>query len=262
MATDQDHPAPETAPTRPPGVFSARVCTLCLALLFAVLFTLFFVIYSLLAAHPETAPGLAQKAYAAVVLGLAALAAAGVAVFGGLLRPLREKASEAAQLRTALELHSHHDPLTHVLNRTAFELMLVRALEALRRYGAGFCGIMADVDGFRAVNAAHGYEAGDRALAELAQLLKGHIRKSDSIFRWRSGRFLILAPGISAEQGRQLAGKLRELAAAHGFRDGVRLALNLGVAQAQPEDSQESFVARIKADLAQAREGAAGRGGP
>jgi len=253
MATAPDSPAPVEA-HRPPGARPALVYSLCLALLCGVLFTLFFLTYSLLAAHPEHAPGLAQRAYAAVVLGVAALAVGAVAVFGGLVRPLREGHRRAQELRDALEQHSHHDPLTRALNRVAFDQMIVRALEALRRYGAGFCGLMADVDGFRAVNEAHGYEAGDRVLAELAQLLRGHIRKADSLFRWRSGRFLILAPGINAAQALALGAKLRELVAAHEFGGGVRLSLSLGVAQAQAEDTRDAFVGRVKAALARAKE--------
>ena len=73
------------------------------------------------------------------------------------------------------------------------------ALEGLKRYGAGFSGIMAEAVGFQQLCESRGYEEGDRALAELARLLRANLRKADSLFRWRSGSFLILAPGIGAE---------------------------------------------------------------
>jgi diguanylate cyclase len=252
LAPDQPQGIASQGP--PPAGGANLVFSLGLAVLGAVLLAEFFVAYSLLVAHPEHSPGMAWRAYAGVVLGFLALTAQAVAVYSGLLRPLRMQSFELLQLRMILDQHSHHDPLTLLLNRTAFDQMIVRALDGLRRYGAGFSAIMLDVDGFRAVNQAKGYEAGDHVLAELARLLKEHIRKSDSIFRWRSGRFLVLAPGIGAVQAKALADKLGRLTAEHGFQDGVRLTLTMGVCQAQADDSPELFVARIKTCLAQAKE--------
>ena len=61
-------------------------------------------------------------------------------------------------------------------------------------------------------------------------------------------------PGISEEQGAQMGEKLRELASAQAFPGGLRLGLTLSVAQARMEDSQESFVARLKTALDQAKQ--------
>jgi len=187
-------------------------------------------------------------------VGLVILGAQAALVYGALLRPYRECVAEIARLKTLLDQHSHHDELTKALNRMAFDHMIVRELENLKRYGAGLCGIMTDVDGFRAVNEQLGYEAGDLVLAELAQLLKQHVRKADCLFRWRSGRFLILASGINAEQGRRFAEKLRDVAVGHVFRQGVSLSVSLGVAQASAEDSPETFIARVKTALSLAKD--------
>jgi len=112
------------------------------------------------------------------------------------------------------------------------------------------------VDGFRAVNESLGYDAGDQVLYELAQLLRQHIRKADCLFRWRSGRFLILASGIGADKAGLFADKLRELVARHDFRHGARISVTLGAAQAEAEDTPETFVARIKAALSLAKDAA------
>lgn len=225
-----------------------------LAALAVVIVAGFLVAYSLVAAQQSPDPLLAKISYASLAFGLLLLAAQAALVFGSLVRPYGEAALRVEHLVHALEQNSHRDMLTGALSRTAFDRLIVRELDLLRRYGVGFCGIMLDVDGFRRVNEANGYEAGDQTLYELAQLVKLHMRRADFLFRWRSGRFLVLASGIDAEQAQRLAGKLAELVAGHSFRQGVRLSVCLGVAQAQPQDTPELFAGRAKSALSLAKE--------
>lgn len=225
-----------------------------LAVLAAALVAGFLVSYSLLKEAPTPDPLLVRIAYALLAFGLAVLAAQGCLVFLAFVRPYAEAAVRVEHLAHALEQHSHRDLLTGALNRTAFDHIIVRELEALRRYSVGFCGLLLDVDGFRQVNAAKGYELGDQALFDLAQLLKQHVRKADLLFRWRSGRFLILASSIDEEHALQFAKKLVQLMAGHPFRQDVRLTACLGVSQAQAQDSPELFVGRLKSALALAKE--------
>lgn len=246
--------APQTRKT--PGRLTALMYAATLVAIFAVLLSEFFVAYQLLADHPTHAPGLIKETYGAMLLGVALLAAQAVLVYTGLLRPVRENSLEIARLRDSLDQHCHHDELTKVFNRMAFDQMIVRELEGLKRYGAGFSGIIVDVNGFKAVNESLGYDAGDQLLYELAQLLKQHIRKADCIFRWRSGRFLILASGIDAEKAGLFGEKLRELVAQHSFRNGAKIGVTLGAAQAEALDTPDSFVSRVKTALSLAKDAA------
>jgi|GEM_PF-570892 len=246
-------PEPEAAPSSPDRAPGALYVASLLAVA-ASLAAQFFIAYQLLLGSPARMHDLAGETYAALAFGLLVLAAQAVLVYAAFIRRVHDDAAEIARLKTALEQHCHLDELTKTLNRMAFDHMIGREMENLRRYNVALCGIMLDVDGFRAVNEQIGYEAGDLVLAELAQLLKQHIRKVDCLFRWRSGRFLILAAGISAEQGRQLAEKVRDIVGQHAFRQDVSLSATLGVAQATPEDSPETFVARVKTALSLAKD--------
>jgi len=248
--------SPATQVRKAPGRTTALLYAATLVALFGVLLAEFFVAYQLLAGNPARAPELIRETYGAMVLGVAVLAAQAALVYAGLLKPVRENSLEIARLKESLDQHCHHDELTKALNRMAFDQMIVRELEGLKRYNAGFSGIMVDVDGFRAVNESLGYDAGDQVLYELAQLLRQHIRKADCLFRWRSGRFLILASGIGADKAGLFADKLRELVARHDFRHGARISVTLGAAQAEAEDTPETFVARIKAALSLAKDAA------
>ena len=250
--------APQTRKT--PGRLTALLYAATLVGIFAVLLSEFFVAYQLLADHPTHAPGLIKETYGAVLLGVGLLAGQALLVYAGLLRPVRENSLEIARLRDALDQHCHHDELTKVFNRMAFDQMIVRELEGLKRYNAGFSGIMVDVNGFKGINESLGYDAGDQLLYELAQLLKQHIRKADYIFRWRSGRFLILASGIDAEKAGLFAEKLRDLVSRHSFRNGVRIGVTLGAAQAEAPDTPETFVSRVKTALSLAKDTARATG--
>ncbi|MDR3641719.1 MAG: GGDEF domain-containing protein [Humidesulfovibrio sp.] len=250
MLQDEDRASGPALSAKGAGLLYAALA----AALAGALLVAFGLVYGLLREHPNLAPGFIQEAYAALAIGLLLLAAQAALVFAGLVRPLREAAMRVDNLAQALDQHSHRDALTGVLNRTAFDHLIVRELEALRRYDVGFCAVMVDVDGFRQVNEIHGYETGDRVLCELAQLLKAHIRKADFLFRWRSGRFLILTSGINGTQALRFAGKLNVLVSGHAFQQGLRLTASLGVVRAQAEDSPEVLVARVKTALAQAKE--------
>lgn len=240
-----------------PGLGLGFWYVLSLVVLAGALAVEFFAAYELLLDHPAHSPRLLTRSYGALALGFVVLAAQAGIVFAGLMRPIRENAREIARLTRSLDQHCHMDELTRALNRTAFDHAIEGDLDAVRRYGQALCAIMLDVDRFRAVNDRLGYEAGDRVLAELAQVLHRHIRKADTLYRWRSGRFLVLAPQISLEQGRAFAAKLREVVGLHGFQNDVRLGMTAGVAAATSDDSPETFVNRLKADLSQAKDQAA-----
>lgn len=257
MAEDPAAPQAQT-----PGRGTALLYAATLVGILGVLLAEFFVAYQLLADHPTHSPGLIKETYGAMLLGVALLAGQGVLVYAGLLRPVRENSLEIARLKESLDKHCHHDELTKVLNRMAFDHMIVRDLESLKRYGAGFSGIMVDVDSFRAVNDSLGYDAGDQVLYELAQLLKQHIRKADCLFRWRSGCFLILAAGIDADRAQLFADKLGELVAGHEFHHGARIGVTLGAAQAEAQDTPEIFIARVKTALSLAKDKSRALPGP
>lgn len=218
--------------------------------------------YGLLQDHPGHAREVLPQLSLSLALGLLVLAGQGALVFLALVRPYRAAALRVENLAHALDKNSHRDALTGVLNRTAFDQLIVRELDALRRYGVSVCGLMLDVDGFRMLNERLGYEAGDQVLRELAQLLQSHMRKADFLFRWRSGRFLILALGADEEQAVRLGGRLADMVAGHPFRQEARVTVCVGVAQATSEDTPETFAARVKTALTQAKEkGPGGVGG-
>jgi len=92
------------------------------------------------------------------------------------------------------------DHLTRLPNRRAFERQLEAAAKHAEEKGArlslGFC----DVDHFKSINDTHGHEAGDRVLMAIANTLKKHAGKHLFAARHGGEEFVVLFPGLDAEQ--------------------------------------------------------------
>lgn len=94
------------------------------------------------------------------------------------------------RVMTATHLRAATDPLTGLLNRRSFEN---QTHELLRR-GVPFALAMGDLDHFKALNDAHGHEAGDRALRLFARTVRTVLRADDLICRFGGEEFVVVFP--------------------------------------------------------------------
>lgn len=108
-----------------------------------------------------------------------------------LLVGLRERAEALALL----------DPLTDLPNRRAMLDWL--SAETERESPTGL--MIVDLDGFKDVNTAHGYPAGDAVLRDAAARLRHCVRTDDVVARLGGDEFAVLAPGATSEAMRLLA---------------------------------------------------------
>jgi diguanylate cyclase (GGDEF)-like protein len=128
-----------------------------------------------------------------------------------------------------------HDQLTGALTRRAF---LEQAQQAFLRVAAQrgeLSCLMGDIDHFKAINDRYGHLVGDQAIQNVAEVLSGCVRPTDIVCRYGGEEFCILLPGISAEQGAQLAERMRtriETQCGPGVIPGenVRITASFGVA--------------------------------
>ncbi|MDE2400527.1 MAG: GGDEF domain-containing protein [Burkholderiales bacterium] len=109
-----------------------------------------------------------------------------------------------------LEHLSHHDALTGLLNRRAFELLLDREAQRLQRFGQPFTVLMVDIDHFKRINDRLGHAGGDAVLRAVSQTLQAHARGVDRVARVGGEEFSVLLPqtlhegaGLAAERLRQ-----------------------------------------------------------
>ena len=122
----------------------------------------------------------------------------------GQFQDVTERRRQEAELRHLAE----HDPLTGLLNRSAFALALEQHLARVRRYGGEGALLMADLDGFKRVNDLHGHAAGDELLTACADALRGRLRESDAIARLGGDEFAVLLRGGGSEEAEIVARSL------------------------------------------------------
>ncbi len=89
-----------------------------------------------------------------------------------------------------LEYIAHYDTLTNLPNRVLLVDRLHQAMLQGQRRDQKLAVVYIDLDGFKAVNDAHGHGAGDRFLAALAHRLKQALREGDTIARLGGDEFV------------------------------------------------------------------------
>jgi diguanylate cyclase (GGDEF)-like protein len=102
-----------------------------------------------------------------------------------------------------LAVQATTDPLTKLLNRTAFEERLSSALQSARSTGKNLGVLYIDLDGFKGVNDRHGHAAGDELLEILARRLTASRRTNDLIARMGGDEFLILLADLDPDGARE-----------------------------------------------------------
>ena len=109
------------------------------------------------------------------------------------------------------------DSLTGILNRQAFMDRSAGELVYARRSNAFVHVAMIDIDDFKHVNDTWGHQCGDLILREVARLLNDEKRDSDLLARYGGEEFLLLMSGISPEDAKKRAEKLRMAIERHIF---------------------------------------------
>ena len=158
---------------------------------------------------------------------------------------------------------AHHDSLTHVHNRRAYDehwQALLRDGEAL---GTGLAVMLLDCDHFKAINDTYGHRTGDRVLNAVAGTLAETIRREDRIYRLGGDEFAILAWGVDEQEAETLAWQAlnavnRYPFAELGIREPVRF--SIGLAHAPGDDPAALQQLHRQADVAMYRAKRPGRG--
>jgi len=145
------------------------------------------------------------------------------------------------------------DQLTGIYNRYAFERFLEKEINRAERYGTKFALIMFDIDNFKQINDIYGHQAGDKALKEIVQVVKEHIRKADIFARWGGEEFMILVPIKNKSDAYKIAEKIRKTVEDHNFRNIKHLTISIGISFYKEGDSIKSLIRRADTALYEAK---------
>jgi diguanylate cyclase (GGDEF)-like protein/PAS domain S-box-containing protein len=138
----------------------------------------------------------------------------------------------------SMRLLSLTDELTGLLNRRGFTTLAEQQMRTAMRTRNRLWLLFADLDGLKGINDLLGHEGGDRALCEIAHLLRtASFRKADIVARLGGDEFAVLATEISRADGETLGARFQAGLARANEEPGreCRLAVSIGVALFDPE---------------------------
>ncbi len=92
------------------------------------------------------------------------------------------------------------DPLTGLPNTRFLFMHLTRELARAERLKTEVSLLVMDLDHFKEINDSHGHHVGDRALCEVARVLRAAIRPYDICVRYAGDEFIVVLSGCSAEE--------------------------------------------------------------
>ncbi|MDP1652594.1 MAG: EAL domain-containing protein [Rhodocyclaceae bacterium] len=105
--------------------------------------------------------------------------------------------SQIKEQQRKLEHLAHYDALTGLPNRTLLADRLQQAMRQARRRSHRVAAIYLDLDGFTAINGAHGHALGDKLLVALAGRLQLALRDGDILARLGGDEFVVVLPDLA-----------------------------------------------------------------
>jgi diguanylate cyclase (GGDEF)-like protein len=148
------------------------------------------------------------------------------------------------------------DPLTGLATRTLLHDRVGHALARAHRHERPVAVMLLDLDGFRTINDAFGYAAGDHVLSTVGSRLTATLRGGDTASRPGADEFALLFEDMADESNFvQISERVAEALARPIIVDGRELTISActGIAQATPDDDADSLLRNADAALAAAK---------
>ncbi len=158
----------------------------------------------------------------------------------------------------SLYYQENFDAVTLLPNRRACRERLASEIARAHRYQLQVAVMYISLDGFKKVNDAAGYVAGDAVLKQVGQRIRAHLREPDLVSRFGDDEFIVILPDTNGTSGvSKVAQKLIEFLAQPFSYDEHPYYLNANIGiSVFPEDGQvvdaliqnaDSTMARVKA---------------
>lgn len=171
-----------------------------------------------------------------------------------LQRLVWERSREQEAARQCQEQDGCLDDLTGLIKPGRMRDVLQREVARRGAEAGALAVILLDIDHLKAVNEAHGFEAGDRVLSGIADVLRSRVRITDALARWGGGAFLLACPMTDGREAEYLGRALRRAVSERDFDLGFPLTASVGVTAAQAGDTVQALVQRAERALQQAKQ--------
>ncbi len=151
-----------------------------------------------------------------------------------------------------LERLADSDTLTPLPNRRVFVREIERVARHVARYGTPAAVMFVDVNALKAINDAHGHQAGDAALIHVAAILMRELRATDVVARIGGDEFGLLLDHLDEDAAAAKAASLVTVLASEPLDLGARrlaVGLSIGLTMIRKDDSVDAILARADADM-------------
>ncbi len=148
-----------------------------------------------------------------------------------------------------------HDRLTGLPNRSLLLDRIRMALIRAQRSAVFPAVIFLDLDGFKAVNDAHGHDVGDQVLMEVSRRLTSSVREGDTCGRWGGDEFVLVIELTDAGAIEGLVRRAREAFEAPVVVGDLRLQLgfSIGVVLARGDERVDQLLRRADEAMYEAK---------
>ncbi len=134
------------------------------------------------------------------------------------------------------------DPVTGLFNRRHFEAHIQAEVQRSRRQQQDLALLMVDIDDFKRINDTLGHLEGDRALRDVANLLRRGVRIFDLCARYGGEEFAIIMPGATRDVAVQVAERIRVGMHERSAQGAAPLTVSIGVGILSADDSVEDLI--------------------
>jgi diguanylate cyclase (GGDEF)-like protein len=151
-----------------------------------------------------------------------------------------------------LERLADSDTLTPLPNRRVFVREVERVSRHVARYDTAAAVMFVDVNALKAINDAHGHQAGDAALIHVAAILMRELRATDVVARIGGDEFGLLLDHLDEDAAAAKAASLVAVLAGEPLDLGARqlgVGLSIGLTMIRKDDSVDAILARADADM-------------
>lgn len=144
--------------------------------------------------------------------------------------------------------YATRDALTQLLNRGAIFDSLSTKLTASRTRGTQLSVVLCDVDHFKLINDTYGHMVGDEVLREIAERLKGNVRKG-VVGRYGGEEFMLLLEGCGPDHIDMVANRICSAVRSTPILTSagpLHVTISAGAIAADPDDREASIEALVQ----------------
>lgn len=153
---------------------------------------------------------------------------------------LKEIDARIRHVRQEVELRDLllRDYLTGLYNRRGFFTLVEHLLKVAKRQKKGMFMLYADLDHLKQINDTWGHLEGDKALIDIANILKKNYRESDIIARIGGDEFVVIPVGSEGDRVELILERLNRAIELHNLESNnkYKLSLSAGFAYYDPEN--------------------------